>query len=153
MNNQSANEVSLIVVAITVLSTIGLFAILGISYLRPAVDNLTIDGLILGFLSTIFVQFIAYMKAREAVASSAQNRVAIEEVKKNTNGMTTQLVNSAATVATLTEKVESANKAAEVAAKVAVDTALALASKTAANLVPLTDAVAILKENGITHKE
>ena len=144
MSNETNNEISMIVVAATVLVAIALFAILGISYLRPTTDNMTLDGLVLGFVSTIFVQFMGYMKGREAVAksteavaSSVENRKAIEEVKKNTNGMTTQLVNNAVTVATLTEKVESANKAAEVAAQVAVNTAVALATKTANDIPAL----------------
>ena len=136
MNNEPTDEISVIVVAATVLVAIGVAAILGISYLRPSVDNMTLDGLVLGFVSTIFIQFLGYLKSREAVASSAENRKAIEEVKKNTNGMTTQLVNSAATVATLTEKVESANKAAVVAAQVAVNTAVALAAKTTNSELP-----------------
>jgi hypothetical protein len=153
MNNNTSNEISVIVVAATVLGAIGVAAILGISYLRPMVDNMTLDGLVLGFVSTIFIQFLGYLKSREAVASSAENRKAIEEVKKNTNGMTTQLVANATTVATLTEKIESANKAADVAKQTAVDTAVALAAKTATMAAVIVDTNAVLKENGIAHKE
>lgn len=124
------NELYLLVIGTIVLCFIGIAAIAYISYIRPNADNMQIYVMILGFLAPTILTFGNFVKGYQIQTAQVQNAQGIADIKKNTNGMTTQLVNNAATVATLTEKVESANKAAEVAAQVAINTAVALAAKT-----------------------
>jgi hypothetical protein len=121
-------ELYALIFGVLVLSFIGVATIGYISYIRPTTDNTQIYVMVCGFLAPTIFTFANLLK-------SYQNAKEIGEIKTNTNGMTTQLVNSAAKVATLTEKVEGANKAAEVAKQTAVDTAVALAAKTVTTYV------------------
>jgi len=123
------SELYLLVIGTILLSFIGVAALAYISYIRPNVDNTQLNVMICGFLAPTIFTFANWVKGYQIQTAQIQNTEAIAEIKKNTNGMTTQLVSNAATVATLTEKVESANKAADVAAQVAINTAVALAAK------------------------
>lgn len=135
------SELYLVVIGTVILSFIGVAALAYISYIRPLADNTQLNVMICGFLAPTILVYANWVKGYQIQTSQARNTEAIAEIKKNTNGLTTQAVNNAATIATLTEKVESANKASSVAAQVAVNTAVALAAKTANSIPALKEDV------------
>lgn len=134
------NKEQVILISATIFLTIlGLGAMVGVVMLRPSTDNSTLIREIAGFIVIIAMQFLGLMK-------STQNGTDITVIKNVQDGQTTHAIAQAATVATLTEQLAASNTAANLAAITAQSTALALAAKVA-------DTTAIVKENGLHHKE
>jgi hypothetical protein len=112
-----------VLIAVTILLTIlGLGTVIALTVLHPNQDNSVLVREVVGFLALVIMQFIGLMK-------STANGTDIKIIKDVQDGQTTHAINQAATVASLTEQVESAKKAAEVAAETAKATAAALLKK------------------------
>jgi len=123
------SELYLLVIGTIALSFIGIGAIVYISYVRPTADNMQLDVMICGFLAPTIFTFANFVKGYQIQTKQEQNSQGIADIKKSTDGMTTQLVDSATTVATLTAQVAASKTAADLAAITATNTAIALAAK------------------------
>jgi hypothetical protein len=122
-------EQLILIIGTGVLTLLGLAAILTVVILRPSVDNTPTIKEITAFIALIAMQFIGLLKSSQAVAIATRNGSDLQIIKTVQDGQTSHAINQAAQVATLTEQIVAIKTAAELAAKVADDTAKALAAK------------------------
>jgi hypothetical protein len=110
------------ITSLTIITVVGLICITLLEIYCPAGAQTQTVVLIIGFLTPTIGQILNLYK-------SAENGQNIGDIKVATNGQTEHAVSQAAKLATLTEKVESAKLAAEVAANTTAATAAALLKK------------------------
>jgi hypothetical protein len=107
------------ITSLTIITCLGLICITCLEIFCPAGAQTQTVVLIIGFLTPTIGQILN-------LAKSNANGKGIDDVKVASNGQTEHAVQQAAKLATLTEKVESAKVAAEVAATTTAATAAAL---------------------------
>jgi len=117
------------IIALTIITCVGLISITCLEIFCPQGAQTQTVILIIGFLTPTIGQILNMYKTDEGTKATKENREGINDIKIATNGQTAHAVDQAAKLATLTEKVESAKTAAEVAATTTAATAAALLKK------------------------
>jgi hypothetical protein len=110
------------ITSLTIITCLGLICITCLEIFCPANSQNSTIILIIGFLTPTIGQILNLYKANE-------NGKGIADVKVATNGQTEHAIQTASKIATLTEQVQSAKAAAEVAANTTAATAAALIKK------------------------
>jgi hypothetical protein len=148
MSSRLDTETLVLISIPAVIALFGLAAIVGIIIYRPTTDAVQL-GLLIGFLTQIILGLIAAIKGiqnssdiKKSAANQQETGSDVKTIAVKVDGNIEALVAQHTAVATLTEQLAAVKLAAELAAKTASDTAIALAAK-----VDFTTAA--VKENGI----
>jgi hypothetical protein len=117
------------IISLTTIVCLALICITCLEIFCPAGAATQTIVIMISFLTPTVGQILNIYKTEEGTNATKENRKSIEDIKIATDGQTEHAVAQAANLATLTEQVESARKAAEVAAHTTAATAAALLKK------------------------